>query len=156
MTSQQHIHIERALLQDIPNLAPLFDRYRQFYGQNSDLGGADAFLRNNLQSNQSVIYFAFADERGRPHGFTQLYPMLSSVSMKKLWVLNDLYVEAEFRGQGAGRALLEAARKHAAETGAKGLELATAADNKKAQRLYEAAGYKKDVDFYHYFLSLEE
>ncbi|CAG7651596.1 hypothetical protein PAESOLCIP111_06348 [Paenibacillus solanacearum] len=155
MNSQPTLQIERALLQDVAHLAPLFDRYRQFYGQTSDLDGAEAFLHDNVQLDRSVIYFVYANERSRPHGFTQLYPTLSSVSMRRLWVLNDLYVEAGLRKQGTGRALLEAARKHAAGTGAKGLELATAADNVTAQRLYEAAGYQKEVEFLHYFLSLE-
>ncbi|TVY08946.1 GNAT family N-acetyltransferase [Paenibacillus cremeus] len=148
------LQIERAIPDDVPHIAPLFDRYRQFYGQPSDVSGAVAFLQANVGSRQSVIYFAYDEQRSRIAGFTQLYPTFSSISMQNSWILNDLFVDPEYRSQGAGRALLEAARRHAIETGAKGLELAAAADNHTAQRLYEAAGYERDDEFVHYFLKV--
>ena len=83
-------------------------------------------------------------------GFTQLYPSFSSVSMKRLWVLNDLFVTPDARTSGAGRALLERAERWAAETGAKGLTLSTQIANVTAQRLYEACGWTKDDEFVHY------
>ncbi len=82
-------------------------------------------------------------------GFTQLYPSFSSVSMKRLWVLNDLFVAPEHRRGGVATRLLEAARAHARETGAKGLSLQTATDN-PARRLYESRGWKRDEVFLTY------
>jgi GNAT superfamily N-acetyltransferase len=83
-------------------------------------------------------------------GFTQLYPSFSSVSMKRLWVLNDLFVAPEARASGAGHALLDRAERWADETGAKGLTLSTQITNLTAQRLYEACGWTKDDEFLHY------
>ena len=54
-------------------------------------------------------------------GFMQLYPSFSSVSLKRLWVLNDLFVRPSVRRGGVARRLLERARAWAVETGAKGL-----------------------------------
>ncbi|HEX6062114.1 MAG TPA: GNAT family N-acetyltransferase [Candidatus Limnocylindria bacterium] len=138
----------RAELDDLDTLVPLFDAYRRFYGQPSDLTGARTFLADRFKRGESVIFLAVVD--GAIVGFTQLYPSFSSVSMKRLWVLNDLFVTADARKSGAGRALLERAERWAAETGAKGLTLSTQITNLGAQRLYEACGWTKDDEFLHY------
>jgi GNAT superfamily N-acetyltransferase len=144
------IKILRATLEHLGEVAPLFDLYRQFYEQPPDLEGAQDFIRERLECAESVIFLARAGDR--PAGFTQLYPSFSSVSMRRLWILNDLFVEAQARKLGVGEALLERARQWAAETGAKGLELATATDNFPARRLYEKTGWKKDLEFFHYYI----
>ena len=138
----------RAELDDLDTLVPLFDAYRRFYGQESDVAGARAFLADRFKRGESVIFLAVVD--GAIVGFTQLYPTFSSVSMKRLWVLNDLFVAPDARKSGAGRALLERAERWAAETGAKGLTLSTEITNLPAQRLYEACGWTKDDEFIHY------
>ena len=138
----------RAELDDLDALVPLFDGYRRFYGQPSDPDGARAFLAERFKRGESVIFLAVVD--GAAVGFTQLYPSFSSVSMKRLWVLNDLFVTPDARKSGAGRALLERAERWAAETGAKGLTLSTQVTNLGAQRLYEACGWTKDDEFLHY------
>ena len=138
----------RAGLDDLDALVPLFDAYRRFYGQASDVAGARAFLADRFKRGESVIFLAVVD--GAIVGFTQLYPSFSSVSMKRLWILNDLFVTPDARKSGAGRALLERAERWAAETGAKGLTLSTQITNLGAQRLYEACGWTKDDEFLHY------
>jgi GNAT superfamily N-acetyltransferase len=138
----------RAELHDLDALVPLFDGYRRFYAQRADPDGARAFLADRLKRGESVIFVAVVD--GTIVGFTQLYPLFSSVSLKKLWLLNDLFVAADARTSGAGRALLERAERWAAETGAKGLTLSTQLTNLTAQRLYEACGWTKDDEFIHY------
>ena len=138
----------RASLDDLDALVPLFDGYRQFYRRPSDLAGARTFLAERIQRNESVIFLAVVD--GAIAGFTQLYPLFSSVSMQRLWLLNDLFVALEARGSGAGHALLERAERWARETGAKGLTLSTELTNETAQRVYEAAGWTRDEEFLHY------
>lgn len=141
-----------AQLEHVDLIAPLFDLYRQFYRQPPDPSGALKFIRERLERAESVIFLAL--DGNRAAGFTQLYPLFSSVSMRRLWLLNDLYVSSEIRQRGVGLALLERAREFAIETGAKGLELATATDNIPAQRLYEKTGWKKDLEFLHYSLTV--
>ena len=144
--------INRATLRDLEALVPLFAGYRAFYGQPSDSEAARTFLRERLTRNDTVIFLA--EREGKPVGFTQLFPSSSSVSVKRLWILNDLFVTPEARRGGVAKALLERAKAHAAETGAKGLVLNTAVDNKKAQNLYEALGWIRDETFYTYELIL--
>lgn len=140
----------RVGLQELERVVPLFDAYRQFYRQTSDPTGARAFLRARIAREESVIFLA-RDEDGRARGFVQLYPTFSSVTLAARWILNDLYVAPEARRSGVGRALLERAREHAIESGANGLVLATAEDNRSAQALYESCGWRRD-GFFHYAL----
>ena len=151
------IEIVRATLKDIPQVVPLFDAYRQFYKQATDIEGATRFLTARLQEQSSVIFLAYQiDEKGnrKPCGFTQLYPSFSSTTMERLWILNDLFVASEARRLGVGKALLKHARDFGAETQAKELTLQTAVDNYTAQSLYEANGWEREVEFYSYNLYL--
>lgn len=132
----------RASLGDLDALVPLFDGYRQFYGQPSQPQVCREFLRARLERGESVLFIA-EDGDGRALGFVQLYPAFSSVRVRPVWLLNDLYVRPEVRGHGAGRALLDAARVHAQATGAAYLMLETGADNTYAQGLYERYGYTR-------------
>ncbi len=143
------MEVRKAKLQDLKKVASLFDAYRQFYGRPADLEGAESFLEERMLNRESVIFIAFI--KGEAAGFTQLYPVFSSVSMQRLWLLNDLYVAALFRKQGVGETLIDAAKNHARETNAKGLTLETQVENESAQRLYDKAGFSRDTDFYHYF-----
>jgi len=142
--------VRRAGVGDLGDLAPLFDGYRQFYGQRSDLAAARAFLAERLRRDEAVIFVAIADDAML--GFTQLYPSFSSVSVKRLWILNDLFVSPAARRGGVGRRLLERAREWAVETDAKGLTLTTALSNSAARSLYESCGWRRDDEFAHYQL----
>jgi ribosomal protein S18 acetylase RimI-like enzyme len=123
----------------------LFDEYRMFYGQSSDISLAENFIKERLQNNESVIFVALADEDSRqiPVGFTQLYPLISSMRAIKNWVLNDLYVDEVYRKQGIGAALIKAAIQFSKTGNARFIQLETAFDNYNAQRLYENIGFKK-------------
>lgn len=124
-------------------LVPLFDAYRQFYGQPPDLERAREWLRSRLRFGESVVFVAMRD--GAMIGFTQLYPMYSSVRTARTWILNDLYVDANVRRSGAGRALLDAAVAFGREDGAMGISLETTQDNEAARALYHAAGWNEDA-----------
>jgi ribosomal protein S18 acetylase RimI-like enzyme len=156
------IHVGIAITQDLQLIsvtsekvdlvAPLFDAYRQFYGQTTDLEGARQFLFERLQRGESAVYAVIEGEN--PLGFTQLYPSFSSVSMKPIWILNDLFVVEQARRRRIGARLLLAARDHAVQTGAVRLVLSTAVENVTAQALYEQQGWQKDTDFLHYQFGL--
>ena len=132
-------------------LGPLFDAYRVFYHQATDLEAATTFLRGRLANGESEVFIA-EDADGALLGFVQLYPVFSSTTTPagKLWLLNDLYVDEHYRRRGVGRALMERAERLARETGAVGLTLSTAVDNLRAQHLYEATGYRRETVFFVY------
>ena len=140
--------IFRAKIADLDLIVPLFDKYRVFYEQESDLKGAAEFLMRRIDNNESIIFLATYDKI--PVGFIQLYTSFSSVSMKPIYILNDLYVDASYRKKGIGEALLNEAKILCKKNGFKGLALETAIDN-PAQKLYERLGWKKDSTCFHYF-----
>ncbi|MDI7741205.1 GNAT family N-acetyltransferase [Lysinibacillus fusiformis] len=146
------MEIYQATVEDLEGTAHLFNLYRIFYNQGSDEKAALAYIKERIENEDSVIFLA--KEKETYLGFTQLYPTFSSISMKRAWILNDLYVAEEGRKRGVGQMLLNKAKDFAIETGAKSLSLSTAPDNLSAQRLYEKNGYKKDTEFYHYELNV--
>jgi len=149
---RREVKIYQATMEDLQGVASLFNEYRMFYRQDSNIEGAEQFLRERMERKESVIFVAVED--GKYFGFTQLYPSFSSVSMKELWILNDLFVRSEARGTGVGKQLLAKAKQFAVETGAKGLKLQTEVDNAAAQHLYVGNGYIRDDRYFHYELTL--
>ena len=141
--------IQKATLNDLDSLAELFDLYRIFYQQKSDLSGAREFIKERLNNEESVVFIAF--DENNPIGFVQLYPSFSSVSMKRTWVLNDLYVSESVRGKGFGEKLIKKAITFAKDTGAKGILLETNIENVTAQRLYERIGFTKETNHFYFF-----
>ena len=141
--------IRKATIIDLPSLAELFNGYRVFYKKKSDLASAIQFLRDRLTNNESVIFVSFHGTTMT--GFTQLYPLFSSTRMKKLWLLNDLFVEEKFRGQGFSMALIERAKDLCRETGACGFMLETAKTNDIGNQLYPKMGLELDNDHNVYF-----
>ena len=135
-------NIRRATLEDLDLIAPLFDGYRRYYGQATDVARAKDFLRERLEANESTVLLAMRD--GKAVGFTQLYPIFSSVRTARTWLLNDLFVAEDARRGGVARALLDAAADFAREQGAAGLMLETMRDNAPARALYIAAGWHED------------
>src|SRR5258705_4189632 len=139
--------IRRAKKKDIEKLSVLFDKYRIFYKQQSDIVNARSFLKKRMKRKESVIFVAEA--RKELIGFTQLFPIFSSVSMKRTWLLNDLYVNEKARGMGAATQLLNTAKEFGKETNSKWLLLQTAADNFTAQNVYEKNGWIKETDLFY-------
>lgn len=153
------IEIVRAGVGDLGTIAPLFDAYLQFYKLPSNEEAARRFLHARLVRGDAVIFLAFAEDSTQKHtraalGFTLLYPTWSSLSQRRWWNLNDLYVVPEARKRGVARALMERARRLAEETGASGLGLETAQDNFPAQKLYEQLGWKREQEFFRYELKV--
>lgn len=126
------MEIVQATPYHIEFLTPLFDQYRQFYRQGSDPEGGREFLLDRMKRRESIVYLALQD--GRAVGFVQLYPCFSSTSMKRLWILNDLFVSPTARRSGIGKALIARARELAIENQCQG----TSAFNRNPQ--YQRAG----------------
>jgi len=146
------MEIVQATPADVGAVAPLFDAYRQFYKRPSNEEAARRFLFARLSKGESVLFYA--QHLQTPEGFVHLYPVFSSLNLTRQWILSDLFVVPEARKQSVGHALMNRARQFAEATQADGLMLETAADNQPAQRLYERLGWKRDEEFYRYFLAL--
>ncbi len=144
--------IVTATLDHLEEASQLFDHYRSFYQQASNIETAKTFLRERFHNQDSVIFLA--QQEDHVVGFTQLFPSFSSVAMQRVWILNDLFVEADYRNQGVAQALMEAAEAFARDTGAVRITLATQTSNLAAQALYQGRGYTKTEDYVYYALYL--
>jgi GNAT superfamily N-acetyltransferase len=141
--------IRQAIQSDINQLAYLFDQYRVFYKKKSDFAEAKIFLFERIFTKTSEI-FVYENEEGNLVGFVQLYPLFSSTRLKRLWLLNDLYVHPEYRGKGISVALIDAAKQLCRQTNACGLMLETAKKNKIGNKLYPKTGFELDTDHNYY------
>jgi ribosomal protein S18 acetylase RimI-like enzyme len=149
----QKIQTRLATIDDLATVAKLFDAYRQFYNQTPDLQLATSFIQARMQNAESVILLA-VDETKTTIGFCQLYPTFCSVEAKPIYALYDLFVTPNARRTGAGKLLLQAAEKIAAEHGKARMDLTTAKTNLPAQAAYETLGWIKDEVFYAYSKSI--
>ncbi|MCH7909761.1 MAG: GNAT family N-acetyltransferase [Candidatus Hydrogenedentes bacterium] len=150
------MEIVQAVSEHVDVLAPLFDQYRSFYRQPSDVALAEKFMRARVEHRDSAIFLAFdrGDLDGEPLGFALLYPSFDSISATPIWILNDLYVSENARKRGVGRALIERAKRLALDTGAEKLMLDTENSNTLSHALYESMGFTRDEVFCTYILEL--
>ncbi len=142
--------IIKAELQHLDDLAPLFDGYRVFYRQPSNIEAVKPFLIERLTNQDTILYIAYINDEAV--GFTHLFHSFSSVSMQPLFILNDLYVASNHRKKGIGVALMNEAKKLCRELDYKGVGLQTETSN-PAQHLYESLGWEIDKDLQYFWTS---
>lgn len=138
----------KATIQDLPQLALLFDQYRVFYHKESDIPAAESFLKERIEKADSEIFVA--EREGDLVGFVQLYPLFSSTRMKRYWLLNDLFVNENYRGKGFSKELIEETKELAKSTDACGVLLETGKSNDVGNKLYPSCGFEiyDEVNFY--------
>ena len=135
-------------------VAVIFNQYRIFYGKNSDLDAAKKFLHERITNKESQIFIA--KDNKKIVGFMQLYQGFSSVGLRKICILNDLYIDENYRKICIGKSLIREAKNSALRKNITKITLTTAKINKQAQKLYESEGYKKEEEFFVYNLELNQ
>lgn len=146
------IVITRATKEHYKEVGALFDLYRQFYKYKANLKASTKYIKDRINQNESFIFICFYKKE--PAGFVQLYETFDSLNINKKLILYDLYVDKKYRKNGIGRKLMDKAKKLAKFKKIQNIELSTAKNNKKAQSLYESLDYKRDKEYYNYFLEL--
>jgi ribosomal protein S18 acetylase RimI-like enzyme len=147
------IAVREPLPDDVERLVALFDAYRVFYEQASDVRQSERFVKERLEERVTRFFVATVD--GTVGGFVHLLPLFHTTTMRHAWLLEDLFVAPECRGRGAGTALMKYVETFARSTGAARISLTTAHSNVNAQRLYEAMGYRLDTTFRTYHRSID-
>lgn len=140
-----NLEIKLATLAHRNELARIFQQYCLFYGTKPTLKACENFIQQRLNKSDSIIFLGF--ERQIAIGFAQVYPSFSSVAMKPIWVLNDLFIEQESRQKGYATALLDTLEKFAKEKDIFSIKLATQKSNAKAKKLYQKLGYQLNTEF---------
>jgi GNAT superfamily N-acetyltransferase len=137
MTAGPEVEVRPINAQELEELLPLVAGYQSFYGSEPDVERNRRFFSRFLEpSNDGLLLGAWMS--GSMAGFATLYWFFSSTKASDSVLLNDLFVRAEFRGAGIGRALIERALDETRRRGARHLEWYTSPDNATAQRLYDS------------------
>lgn len=148
------MNYREAVEKDIDSLTNLFDGYRVFYRKESDKPAAKLFLLDRLKNKDATIFVA-EDDKGELIGFVQLYPLFSSTRMQKFWLLNDLFVNSEYRGNGVSVGLINKAKELVKKSGACGMSLETEISNLIGNKLYPKTGFELNTscNFYEWTVS---
>ena len=144
--------IQRAGVDDIETVVPLFESYRAYYRADADAARAGVFIAERMRNGDSAVFIGRVGNEAV--GFVQLYPKYSSVQLSREWILNDLFVAPEHRRKGYADALMDAAEAFARSTGAAKVTLKTESTNDPARALYESRGWRADEVFVTYTLRL--
>ena len=139
---ENKIEILTATLEHVDAATDLFTKYRTFYNQPSDEEASKKFITDRITNKESVIFLSKVNNDFA--GFVQLYPIFSSTRLQKHWLLNDLFIDENFRRLGLAEMLIQRSKDLAKETNARGLILETASDNPQAQLLYIKTDFQKD------------
>lgn len=142
------LKIRQATIHDLPNLVPIFDSYRSYFKQPKNPAEVERFLFEKFDHLESVIFIA--EKNSEVIGFAQLYPVFSSLSLKRAWLLNDFFISEEYRYCGIGKELFRKVKEFASLTKAKGIELSVEHSNTKAWEFWEKQGFIKDDEFRYY------
>ncbi|GAW87470.1 conserved hypothetical protein [Bathymodiolus platifrons methanotrophic gill symbiont] len=147
------ITIRRAEKTDLLQIVEIFEHYRNFYKceRNNEL--AVEFISKRIEFEDSLILIAVDESKPLLTivGFTQMYPLYSSTAMKKLWLLNDLFVLKDYRKKGIAKKLIENNKQVAQTSGARGLFLETESTNEVAKNIYSNEGFIKNKNIFYNF-----
>ena len=131
---------------DLEELASLFNQYQIFYGKEHDLTCSKQFIESRFQQKDSLLYLC--KNEGEVLGFSQIYFSFSSVQMRSIWILNDLFVVAKARRKGVAESLINKILSDVKVQGVARVTLHTQVSNHAAQSLYKKLNFKLDEEFF--------
>lgn len=141
------VEIAPIAVEEFEQLLPLIAAYQRFYKVESiDEERNRTFFRRFLGPSEDGLLLG-ARRDGRLVGYACLYWHFSSLEACESVLMNDLFVDESARGDGVGRALIEAAADVARERGVPLVEWSTEPDNHTAQRLYDSTGAERSEWF---------
>lgn len=149
------MRIVQATLEHLDLLTPLFIKYREFYGELPLPDSSRKFLENRLTRKESVIYLALADDEDKALGYCQLFPSFSSLSLKRVWILNDIFVAEDARRMLVADRLLQTAKQMAKSTNAVRMRVASSTNFETVHKTYESIGFREDTEFKNFVLPLD-
>lgn len=146
--------IRACTIGDLEQLVPAFDKYRQFYRQESQPDEVRKFLKSLIKEEKSKIFLSFEDDKLT--GFIQLYPSFSSIGLAPIWTLNDFFIFAGSERRAIAKGLLDAAKLLCEASKAVRVEVTTRKENHRLHTIYKDYGFEKDYKYDYYFLRLRK
>ncbi|WNB92300.1 GNAT family N-acetyltransferase [Bacillus sp. NEB1478] len=147
------LQIRPAVKEDLDQLrALMFSYIVDFYKSKwPDSEKVDELIVHLLENPSTGKQFVAETEDGKLAGFATLYYSFSTTRVKKIAILNDLFVDSSFRGEGLGEELFQQVLAYTKNEGFAYMSWQTAAENKPAQALYSKMGGKNiNPEWIHY------
>ena len=139
------LRIEPITESQYEGLLPMIAAYQGFYEEDDIRTERNRAFFRRFIAPSDVGMLIGAWRASRLVGYACLYWHFSSTKAVETVLMNDLYVDEACRGEGVGRALIEASAAIARERGAQRLEWSTRPDNETAQRLYDSTGAERST-----------
>ncbi|MFO7703520.1 MAG: GNAT family N-acetyltransferase [Halopseudomonas sp.] len=148
------MRIVQADISRLDEVAPLFIKYREFYGQLPKPEASRRFLADRMKNEQAIILLAEDEDTGKVLGFCQFIPSFSALTLSPSWVLKGIYVIEEARRQLVADKMLNKAKVMARAEGIQRMTVMTGESNTTAQSLYRSLGFSDDAEFHYFSLKL--
>jgi GNAT superfamily N-acetyltransferase len=138
------LRIAPIVASELEALLPMIAAYQRFYEVEDvdEERNRAFFFRFLAPSDDGMLIGAWRGDE--LVGYACLYWHFTSLVPAETVLMNDLYVAEDRRGEGIGRALIEASAEIARERGAHQLQWVTAPDNETARHLYDATGAQSE------------
>ncbi|MFT0213919.1 GNAT family N-acetyltransferase [Pseudomonas sp. F1_0610] len=149
------MQIIQATCDHLDLLVPMFVRYRELYGARPMVELSRAFLEQRIRSQEAVVYLAFTKDSNELIGFSLLYTSYSSLSLRPVWILNDIFVIESARRKQVARSLVIRSRDDATAANAVRLRVATNTHNNAIRKMYESLGFYENPQLTNYILPLD-
>ena len=140
MSAAAALHIRPVEAADYAQWLPLWDGYNAFYGRSGPTALPEAITATTwgrFFDAAEPVHALVAERDGRLVGLTHYLFHRSTIHVELVCYLQDLYTAADVRGQGVGRALIEAVATRARAAGAARVYWLTHETNSTARRLYD-------------------
>ncbi|MBE1159461.1 GNAT family N-acetyltransferase [Dyella acidiphila] len=130
---------------------PLWEGYNAFYGRHGDTALPEDISRTTWSrffDTYEPVHGLLAEAGGEMLGIAHYLFHRSTIQIEPACYLQDLFTANEARGQGVGRALIEAVSQRAADAGCKRVYWHTHETNATAMRLYDQVADKSGFVVY--------
>jgi GNAT superfamily N-acetyltransferase len=134
------VRIRPAIIHDVPAIANFIRKLAEYEKLSHAVNVTEDLLREHLFGRKPAAEVLIAELDGHEVGFALFFQNYSTfVGRPGIW-LEDLFVLPEFRGKGAGKALLTAVARLAAQRNCGRLEWAVLDWNSPAIEFYKSVG----------------
>src|SRR3954471_6308392 len=150
------VEIRAARAEDVPAVLPMVEKLCQLHqswdpAKYSFLPNIpqmyDQWLRERAGHRRSVFLVAETSQPTKIVGFLigTVEREIPIYRLKEYGFLHDLWVEPEYRHEGAARQMVMLGVEKFKEMGVEQVRLDTAAENEAARKLFEACGFRESV-----------
>ncbi len=147
--------VRPVLAADLPAWTPLWDGYNAFYGRHGATALAAEITRTTwarFLDPQEPVHALVAEAGGELLGLAHYLFHRSTIQLGLSCYLQDLFTVEAARGQGVGRALIDAVYQRAAAAGSPRVYWQTHESNTVAMQLYDRLAERSGFIVYRHML----